>query len=365
MSQNITKENTKKSNKIWYALILSFVLSLSILFMATPVYATQTTDVTLDASQAEDVWAVVIGISDYGSSKNNLHGGPVNSAKMVNSTLVDAFGWPNDHISLLLDEEGRVSDDVTKEKIIKAIDWLHKCEDKDDMVLFYFGGHGSRNESGEPEYIVPNRARDFRQWFSDHELASLLSKLESKQVIVILDSCFSGGFAWDGTNPGDLAEDGRIILAACKEDESSYTVLFKGDTEWNELFTWCLVKGFKYEKTVEEAFHYAEKATAKILEKYGKQMHPQMYDGLNPPEPWNNLIGIGVVIGITTPIAASALVVIKKKREQPVSQPEIPLSSALPTSAIPAYICPVCNQNLTWIPQYQHWYCFNCQRWIN
>jgi len=28
-------------------------------------------------------------------------------------------------------------------------------------------------------------------------------------------------------------------------------------------------------------------------------------------------------------------------------------------------ICPYCGQPATWIPQYQRWYCYNCQRYLD
>ena len=40
---------------------------------------------------------------------------------------------------------------------------------------------------------------------------------------------------------------------------------------------------------------------------------------------------------------------------QPQPQPQVPPQ--------PTYRCPVCGNPLTWIPQYQRWYCYTCRRY--
>jgi hypothetical protein len=354
VNQNTVGKKAKVGHKIVYSLMLSLILGPPILFAVIAFCAAQNSDVALNVSGTENVWAVVIGVCDYDDSAE-LHNGPINSAKLINSTLVDTFRWPRSHICLLLDEEGSEDDDATKKEIEDAVTWLAHYEDQNSTVLFYFSGHGWRNESGEPEYIVPGEARYLSEYVSDDELANMLSQLESKQTIVIIDSCDSGGFAWDGASRGDLAKDGRIILASSREDEYSYIDPIPSITEWNHRFTWYLVQGFDMGKTVEKAFQYAQEKTSQTSQLSSPQ-HPKMYDGVNPIT--LNLDAVGKELGAVTLVGAfcSVLMVVKNKRRSSASQPQ-----TLPS----AYICPVCNKNLTWIPQSQQLYCPNCQRRIN
>jgi len=355
MNRNAASANRRKSNKTVYLLILCFIVGPPLLFGAVLVYASQNTGVSLKASEAGDEWAVLIGISDYRGVGENLHGAPVNGAKTINSMLIDTFAWSSSHIRLLLDEEDKSYDDVTKTEIRDAIDWLTMRVGKNDTILFYYSGHGSRSQSGEPEYIAPNRAQSFSEYISDNELANMLSQVESNQMIVIIDACYSGGFAWDGASPGDLAKNGRIILASSREDEYSYAVGSQDGTEWKQRFTSYLVEGLNDGKTLEDAFKQAQEAVSKTYLSVPAQ-HPQMYDGLNPTR--LNLDAIGKMLGIVTLTATAALVLVfvNNRRSAFASQPHF-----LPS----AYVCPVCNTSLAWIPQHQQLYCPNCKKRFN
>ncbi len=118
-----------------------------------------------------------------------------------------------------------------------------------EVVLFYFSGHGSND--GEKTYICPYEATNHASMISEDELQLWLSAITAKgaTVVVILDTCFSGGFltksltfggkerkarpkVWPGTlplKPGRLASAGKslaqpgfIVMTASSEDESSY-----------------------------------------------------------------------------------------------------------------------------------------------
>lgn len=354
MNQNTAGKKARVSRKIMYLLLLSLILGPPILFAVIAFCVAQNTDITLNVSGTENVWAVVIGICDYEDSAK-LQDGPINSAKLINSTLVDIFRWPRSHIRLLLDEEGSESDDVSKREIQNAVTWLANCEDQESTVLFYFSGHGWRNESGEPEYIVPGEARYLSEYVSDDELANMLNQLESKQTIVIIDSCESGGFAWDGDSRGDLAKDGRIILVSSREDEYSYIDPVPSITEWNHRFTWYLVQGFEEGKAVEKAFQYAQEKSSQTSQLVSPQ-HPQMYDGVSPIT--LNLDTVGKELGAITLVGGlcSVFMVIKNRRQSSASHPQ-----TLPS----AYVCPFCNENLAWIPHHKQLYCLKCKKRIN
>ncbi len=70
----------------------------------------------------------------------------------------------------------------------------------DDMFLFFFSGHGDQNDTaisrfepdGRSEFIV---LRDGQSFFDDVEMSRLFGTLNTRLALLVLDSCYSGGFA--------------------------------------------------------------------------------------------------------------------------------------------------------------------------
>ncbi|MEM0234946.1 MAG: PRC-barrel domain-containing protein [Thermofilum sp.] len=112
------------------------------------------------------------------------------------------------------------------------------------------------------------------------------------------------------------------------------------------------------------------------------------------------IIDFGFKIGETTPFfvvrtpsgkpleipwssvaAAKDIVLLKPDFQVPedlLVQPAMPVATPQTTQAQPAQqprfgifkkseqkICPYCGKPATWIPQYQRWYCYNCQKYID
>ncbi len=117
------------------------------------------------------------------------------------------------------------------------------------MLVLYFTGHGGGelNPDREPLDEVDSRDeallfRDSRDELesavADDELARLLDALPCRRKIAILDCCFSGGFV------RDLAADGTLVLAACREDGSPRAAFAH---QSSGAFTHALVTGLEGE----------------------------------------------------------------------------------------------------------------------
>jgi hypothetical protein len=61
-------------------------------------------------------------------------------------------------------------------------------------VLFYYSGHGSRSYYGESCILPYGSLSNYGEWITVTELYSMFDSAGLKNVIVILDSCHSGGF---------------------------------------------------------------------------------------------------------------------------------------------------------------------------
>ena len=159
-----------------------------------------------DVSEINDItknyWAVLIGLNDYPGYVNDLPYS-INEITSFQKTLLNTRNWKQSNIKIVTDN------DATNSSFINAIKWLDENEDSNDLSIFYFAGHGSRNSNGH-EYIKLYDAQ-----ITDEELDKQLDNLEGK-VIVILDSCKSGGFI------EELHQNKRVILTACSKEELAY-----------------------------------------------------------------------------------------------------------------------------------------------
>ena len=191
---------------------------------------------TLTAEPRVERYAVICGISDY-ETINDLEYSD-DDARSLRDALQE-ISWS--HITLLIDQQ------ASKNGIRNAINALTGIVDADDIVLFYFAGHGTYGADLSPmdeddamdEYICPwDASSGYTSNIRDDELEAWLDNLPCRKV-VILDTCFSGGFIREDemtprtvsdkprmnlkdTFAKDLDKAGYVVLTACRDDELSY-----------------------------------------------------------------------------------------------------------------------------------------------
>lgn len=142
--------------------------------------------------------ALLVAINKY--KFNNVLpdlNGCVNDLHILKSLLVSKFGFRDENVVTLTD------DDATRQHIIDAFKThLIAKSGPDDLVLFYYAGHGSRianpaEPSGWDQTMVPQDSRDPEGKvfdISDRELHVLFADLLAKtsNITAIMDSCYSG-----------------------------------------------------------------------------------------------------------------------------------------------------------------------------
>jgi hypothetical protein len=240
-------------------------------------------------------WAILIGVRDYQE---------VNDLGYTDRDAIDLYNklrevWPEDHLKLLINEE------ANKSNIESAItDWLAPNETEESVVLFFFSGHGAQGTDVAPydevdnkdEYICPydSLLSSYDNDIRDDTLDEWLDSLDSQHISVFLDSCFSGGFIdkraekelspfdLDDGFAKDLSKDGRVIITASNETESSweYGALKHG------VFTYYFLESLDNlelldenedsDISAEEIFAYVEPL---VIDYAGQDQHPQIYDG--------------------------------------------------------------------------------------
>jgi len=176
-----------------YLAVVVFILFIGL--SATPgIYANVSIEI-VELIEEDDIdrWGVIIGISDYKGDENDLHS-PAPNAQALNKILKEKNShWNDDNIQLLIDNA------ATKENVIEALDWLIDNADSNDIVLFYFNGHG--------DYIVDTNGDELDgkdevilTWeldiITDDTLGQKFDEINNKNITgmyLIIDSCFSGG----------------------------------------------------------------------------------------------------------------------------------------------------------------------------
>ena len=244
-------------------------------------------------------WAVIIGVSDY-RQINDLSYADDDARDMYNR--LTGSGWKSSQIKLLTNSQ------ATKANIKNAVDWLKANARSDETCLIYFSGHGGNGADlapldeadGQDEYLCPydSLPASWSNDVRDDELDLWLDPLTNNKV-VILDTCFSGGFIKTPTltvktKPGvsfrkltdnftrDIARAGCEVLAASDDHEFSY----ESSQLQNGVFTCYVEQGLAggadadqdNKISAAETFNYAAPKTAAYT---GDEQHPQLYDGID------------------------------------------------------------------------------------
>jgi hypothetical protein len=284
-------------------------------------------------ASTQDIVALFIGISDYeymeppvgqasgraGAPGVDPESGSGGDVPGVTNIMLRKNALSYDAAKLLVDSW------ATKENIRRAIvSWLAERANENTTVVIFFSGHGmfalddnGDEADGYDEFIVPYDIRydSSLGWLPetairDDEFAEWLDTLKAKRVVIMIDSCFSGGIGAgtvasskglpSQTNLGigtadlqagdsfvqDVNKPGRVVLMASAANQGSW--------EFSELehgvFTYYLIQALSSTTadtnhngwvSAEEAFNYlANRVDNYVLSRTGDHQNPQLSDGV-------------------------------------------------------------------------------------
>lgn len=125
--------------------------------------------------------ALVIGIDDYKHLPNLTTA--TNDARAIAEVLRDTY-----------DFQVTILENPSRSEILDAFDELREKLGFEDNLLIYYAGHGWLDEEADRGYWLPTNAKPNRRsrWVSNADIIDTLRTLQSKHVMVIADSCFSG-----------------------------------------------------------------------------------------------------------------------------------------------------------------------------
>jgi hypothetical protein len=237
----------------------------------------------------QKAYAVVIGIEHY-RQKLPSADFAAHDAKIMSDYLTKVLGYPEENVITLINEQASLGD-FTKyfEK------WLPNHVEKDSTMFVYYSGHGTPNPKTMDAYIVPydgDPAFIEQTGYSLTRMYNTLAKLPAKEIVVALDSCFSGAggrsvlaagarpLVISVENPALLSQK-IVVLAASSSDQISSTYEEKG----HGLFTYFILKGLKNEDVVNpdgsimigELFGYVKPQVERLARRlYNNEQSPQM-----------------------------------------------------------------------------------------
>ena len=142
-------------------------------------------------------FALIVGIDQYRDVPAAT--GARRDAEEFARLARTALGIPADHTQVAL------GDRATKSDIEKHIEWLNANVPAGGNLFFFFSGHGAPDPSSGTPYVLPydGDAKNLaRTALRVDDVMRSLSGTKAKNVIVLLDSCFSGAGGRSVLPPG-------------------------------------------------------------------------------------------------------------------------------------------------------------------
>lgn len=210
------------------------------------------------AAKQVKIWAVIVGAADYGRM-HKLDYTDDDALKIYDFLTSPSGGsLPQQQIQLLLDHQ------VTKSNVLHAVKSVYSQADWNDVILFYFSGHGVRDA------FVPIDSDGLSNLIDHESIKHYIQLSRAKHKVVIADACHAGNFAFQ---PGSLSaflkkyyqrfeatNGGIALLMSSRGDEYSYE-----DQRFNSgIFSYFLVEALRGKAdrnqngliTIKEAFQY-------------------------------------------------------------------------------------------------------------
>lgn len=213
-------------------------------------------------------FAVLIGISSYRESIIPEVKYARRDAEVLAKYFEQLSGIPKENIAVLTDAHATKSD-------IEAYldDWLPRRVTPNSRVFVFYAGHGAPEPEGKGAFLVPYEGHpDFiSKLIPLPRVYDSLNRLKAREVVVFLDSCFSGAKGRSVTQQGirplvmtserQLAvREKPLVMAASSGSEVTSDL----DNARHGLFTYYLLKGLRGEAdrngngrvTLEELFTF-------------------------------------------------------------------------------------------------------------
>ncbi|MEZ5995380.1 MAG: caspase family protein [Hyphomonadaceae bacterium] len=162
-------------------------------------------------TSARRVYAVLVGISDYPGTGNDL---PLTAedARKLRDALARQGALAPESVTLI---DGQ----ATRAGVREAFQRVAAAAGPDDLFLFFYSGHGNQVR-GRVDATEPDGKDETIEMvdgpITDDEMNQMFQQVHARTALLVLDSCFSGGFARDV-----VSRPGVMGLFSSEEDLTS------------------------------------------------------------------------------------------------------------------------------------------------
>jgi hypothetical protein len=159
-------------------------------------------------------YGIFAGISDYPGTGNDLDFTAEDAIRVRDALIRGGDMRPEDAVTL-------TDSNATKANFSRALQEIASAAGPNDTFVFFYSGHGSRvQRSAGPETFDPDALDETLEFYDgalrDDELRAMLEPMRAGTTLLLLDSCFSGGFAKD-----IISVPGRMGMFSSEEDVTS------------------------------------------------------------------------------------------------------------------------------------------------
>ncbi len=217
--------------------------------------------VTADVKPATEskVWAVVVGVAAYDNMPSLRYTDDDAYRFYAFLKSIEGGALPDEQVRVLIDEE------ATRDNILGTLSEIFDQAGPDDLVIFYFSGHGLNGS------FLPFDFDGFNNKIAHEDIAAVFNKCRAKFKLCLADACHSGSILAmrdGGTEPVltqyyrnlSKSASGTALIMSSKAEETSLESagLRQG------VFSHFLIRGLKGEAdknkdkivTVEELYDF-------------------------------------------------------------------------------------------------------------
>lgn len=188
------------------------------------------------------LFVVAIGVGDYNDPKLPKLRFTCKDAKDFSKAITSKKGLPYEdvQVKILCDNE------ATRADIFEAMEWLKQESSPNDVCIFFFAGHGMRDEK-DRFYFMPYgcNTNKLYECFSASDFRNEAEDIHGK-LIAFVDACYSGALFEGGRSAATThfieqlkrSKNGMLLYASSSSDTKS-----REDESWeNGAFTKALVE---------------------------------------------------------------------------------------------------------------------------
>ncbi len=177
-----------------------------------------------------EVYSLLIGISDYKNIPNDK------DLQFCDDDVVLFYKFLKNDLKI---SESNIyvltNQEATYSNIVDAAEYVFKKAKKEDLVIFYFSGHGDNGKVLSYDYDGKSNGLSFGK------IAELFKNCASENKIIFADACRIGGLKPQKNEASSSISDKIIAMVSCRANEYSreHSYIKQG------FFSYFLLEGLK------------------------------------------------------------------------------------------------------------------------